>query len=165
MHAFISRCFSLHAHAFLLVIFPPHKPTNCNSTAIVPTGFLKFSLISVQAMFIDFGLAKETGGGCYLRWVSGVVWFWLSYCSAFCGWVALKWLLIVIVAFHYMLVVAWNRFDDTNPEAEKQEYIDHIQNIVSWLGWKPFKVPLNDWLRLSTFSSICRLHVYERIIC
>jgi hypothetical protein len=26
-------------------------------------------------------------------------------------------------------------------------------------------VPLNDWLRLSTFSSICRLHVYERIIC
>jgi hypothetical protein len=26
-------------------------------------------------------------------------------------------------------------------------------------------VPLNDWLRLPTFSSICRLHVYERIIC
>jgi hypothetical protein len=73
MHAFISRRFSLHAHAFLLVIFPPHKPTNCSSTANVPTGFLKFSLISVQAMFIDFGLAKETGGGCYLRWVNGVV--------------------------------------------------------------------------------------------
>lgn len=32
------------------------------------------------------------------------------------------------------------RFDDTNPEAEKQEYIDHILDIVSWLGWKPFKV-------------------------
>ncbi|CAI0553133.1 unnamed protein product [Linum tenue] len=31
------------------------------------------------------------------------------------------------------------RFDDTNPEAEKKEYIDHIQEIVSWLGWKPFK--------------------------
>jgi glutaminyl-tRNA synthetase len=43
-----------------------------------------------------------------------------------------------------MVVVVWNRFDDTNPEAEKQEYIDHIQNIVSWMGWKPFKVPLND---------------------
>jgi hypothetical protein len=26
-------------------------------------------------------------------------------------------------------------------------------------------VPLNDWLRLPTSSSICRLHVYERIIC
>jgi glutaminyl-tRNA synthetase len=24
--------------------------------------------------------------------------------------------------------------------AEKQEYIDHIQEIVSWLGWKPWKV-------------------------
>jgi hypothetical protein len=98
MHAFIPGCFSLHAHASLLVIFPPYKPTNCNSTAIVPTGFLKFSLISVQAMFVNFGLAKETGGGCYLR------------------------------------------FDDTNPEAEKQEYVDHIQNIVSWMGWKPFKI-------------------------
>jgi hypothetical protein len=36
--------------------------------------------------------------------------------------------------------ICFLRFDDTNPEAEKQEYIDHIQDIVSWLGWKPFKV-------------------------
>eukprot|EP00884_Botryococcus_braunii_P000839 jgi/Botrbrau1/10756/Bobra.180_2s0021.1 len=32
------------------------------------------------------------------------------------------------------------RYDDTNPEAEKQEYIDHIQDIISWLGWKPSKI-------------------------
>ena len=32
------------------------------------------------------------------------------------------------------------RFDDTNPEAEKKEYIDHIQEIVSWMGWTPAKV-------------------------
>ncbi|CAI0454610.1 unnamed protein product [Linum tenue] len=32
------------------------------------------------------------------------------------------------------------RFDDTNPEAEKKEYIDHIQEIVNWMGWKPFKI-------------------------
>lgn len=32
------------------------------------------------------------------------------------------------------------RYDDTNPEAEKQEYIDHIQDIVHWMGWRPFKI-------------------------
>lgn len=34
------------------------------------------------------------------------------------------------------------RYDDTNPEAEKKEYIDHIEEIVQWMGWKPFKVCL-----------------------
>jgi glutaminyl-tRNA synthetase len=29
------------------------------------------------------------------------------------------------------------RYDDTNPEAEKLEYITHIEDIVSWMGWKP----------------------------
>ncbi|OAY47278.1 glutamine--tRNA ligase, cytoplasmic [Manihot esculenta] len=32
------------------------------------------------------------------------------------------------------------RYDDTNPEAERKEYIDHIQEIVQWMGWKPFKI-------------------------
>ncbi|XP_019427933.1 PREDICTED: glutamine--tRNA ligase isoform X2 [Lupinus angustifolius] len=49
-------------------------------------------------MFVDFGLAKDRNGGCYLR------------------------------------------FDDTNPEAEKKEYIDHIEEIVQWMGWEPFKI-------------------------
>ena len=29
------------------------------------------------------------------------------------------------------------RYVDTNPEAEKLEYITHIEDIVSWMGWKP----------------------------
>ena len=32
------------------------------------------------------------------------------------------------------------RYDDTNPTAEKTEYISHIQEIVEWMGWKPFRV-------------------------
>ena len=31
------------------------------------------------------------------------------------------------------------RFDDTNPCKENNEFIDHIKDIVSWLGFTPFK--------------------------
>ncbi|KAG6410353.1 hypothetical protein SASPL_128411 [Salvia splendens] len=61
-----------------------------------PNGYLHIG--HAKAMFVDFGLANERGGGCYLR------------------------------------------FDDTNPEAEKKEYIDHIEEIVGWMGWEPFKI-------------------------
>ncbi|KAJ4709921.1 Glutamine--tRNA ligase [Melia azedarach] len=61
-----------------------------------PNGYLHIG--HAKAMFVDFGLAKERGGCCYLR------------------------------------------FDDTNPEAEKKEYIDHIEEIVGWMGWEPFKI-------------------------
>ncbi|XP_015941956.1 glutamine--tRNA ligase [Arachis duranensis] len=61
-----------------------------------PNGYLHIG--HAKAMFIDFGLAKDRNGGCYLR------------------------------------------YDDTNPEAEKKEYIDHIEEIVRWMGWEPFKI-------------------------
>ena len=61
-----------------------------------PNGYLHIG--HAKAMNVSFGLAKERGGHCFLR------------------------------------------FDDTNPEAEKQEYIDHIQEITAWLGWEPFKI-------------------------
>ncbi len=61
-----------------------------------PNGYLHIG--HAKAMFVDFGMAAQYDGVCYLR------------------------------------------FDDTNPEAEKQEYIDHIQEIVSWLGWAPWKI-------------------------
>lgn len=32
------------------------------------------------------------------------------------------------------------RFDDTNPEAEEEKYFTAIQDMVEWLGFKPFKV-------------------------
>ncbi|KAK4260829.1 hypothetical protein QN277_003894 [Acacia crassicarpa] len=61
-----------------------------------PNGYLHIG--HAKAMFINFGLAKDRGGRCYLR------------------------------------------YDDTNPEAEKKEYIDHIEEIVKWMGWEPFKI-------------------------
>lgn len=61
-----------------------------------PNGYLHIG--HAKAMFVNFGLAEERAGCCYLR------------------------------------------YDDTNPEAEKKEYIDHIEEIVKWLGWKPFKI-------------------------
>ncbi|KAK2979963.1 hypothetical protein RJ640_017978 [Escallonia rubra] len=61
-----------------------------------PNGYLHIG--HAKAMFVDFGLARERGGGCYLR------------------------------------------YDDTNPEAEKKEYIDHIEEIVQWIGWEPYKI-------------------------
>ena len=44
------------------------------------------------------------------------------------------------------------RYDDTNPTAEKMEYITHIQDIVSWLGWK--------WERV-TYSSDYFQQLYD----
>lgn len=32
------------------------------------------------------------------------------------------------------------RYDDTNPEAEKQMYYDSIREMVDWLGFKPYQV-------------------------
>ena len=55
----------------------------------------------MQAMFVDFGMAEQYSGDCYLR------------------------------------------YDDTNPEAEKMEFIEHIQDIVAWLGWKPAKASIS----------------------
>eukprot|EP00953_Heterococcus_sp_UTEX-ZZ885_P022977 12661-Heterococcus_DN1.PRE.1 len=45
------------------------------------------------------------------------------------------------------------RYDDTNPEAESQEYIDSLREDVEWLGWKPI---------MTTYSSdnFQQLHDY-----
>jgi glutamyl/glutaminyl-tRNA synthetase len=32
------------------------------------------------------------------------------------------------------------RYDDTNPEAEEQVYLDSILDIVRWLGYEPWKI-------------------------
>ena len=57
-----------------------------------PNGYLHLG--HVKSICLNFGIAKEFGGVCNLR------------------------------------------FDDTNPTAEKQDYIDNIKNDVRWLGFE-----------------------------
>lgn len=57
-----------------------------------PNGYLHIG--HVKAICLNFGVAKEYGGYCNLR------------------------------------------FDDTNPDAEEQEYVDGIANDVKWLGFE-----------------------------
>ncbi len=54
------------------------------------------------------------------------------------------------------------RFDDTNPEAEKQEYIDHIQDIVSWMGWKPSKASTHSNLSLCACTVLQVVHAQAK---
>lgn len=76
------------------------------------------------------------------------------------------------------------RFDDTNPSGEEEKYFVAIEEIVSWLGFKPAKITSssNNFLRLyklaedlvsrgrayvchctSKFTCILKLNVTERI--
>ena len=60
------------------------------------------------------------------------------------------------------------RFDDTNPEAEKQEYIDHIQDIVGWMGYKPSKAGCRPALHVPVLwvgLCICLCLCVYRILC
>lgn len=36
--------------------------------------------------------------------------------------------------------VCYLRFDDTNPEKEEEKYFTAIQDVIAWLGFKPYKV-------------------------
>ena len=77
-------------HKTIVTRFPPE-----------PNGYLHIG--HVKAISINFGIARDFGGRCHLR------------------------------------------FDDTNPTKEEQEYIDHIQEDIHWLGF--------DWGQHLYFAS------------
>ena len=48
--------------------------------------------------------------------------------------------MVVLMKYDYQYgVTPSNLVDDTNPEAESQEYIDSIAEDVAWMGWNPAK--------------------------
>uniref|UniRef100_A0A803M5D2 glutamine--tRNA ligase n=1 Tax=Chenopodium quinoa TaxID=63459 RepID=A0A803M5D2_CHEQI len=106
-----------------------------------PNGYLHIG--HAKAMFVDFGLAKDRGGHCYLRWttfsldtfVKISVWFIICYAAVIFN------ILLFCLYMDFIYFFGWQYlwYDDTNPEAEKKEYIDHIEEIVKWMGWEPFK--------------------------
>ena len=78
-----------------------------------------------QAMFVDFGMAEQPCIGTYRP-------------------VALRQAMFVDFGMAEQYGGdCYLRYDDTNPEAEKLEFIEHIQDIVAWLGWKPAKACTN----------------------
>lgn len=61
------------------------------------------------------------------------------------------------------------RFDDTNPSAEKQEYIDQIIANATWLGHKPWKITYSSdyfhglyylFIFISFFPLLLLLYIY-----
>jgi len=49
------------------------------------------------------------------------------------------------------------RFDDTNPAAEKQEYIDNIIENVEWMGFKPYKITYSSDYFDKLYELACEL--------
>jgi glutamyl/glutaminyl-tRNA synthetase len=44
------------------------------------------------------------------------------------------------------------RFDDTNPDAEEEDYIDSLKRDMAWLGWTMMK---KNYLLVLIFPDIC----------
>ena len=57
-----------------------------------------------------------------------------------------------ISQFMFIFFSSRRRYDDTNPDAEAQEYIDSQAENVHWLGWRPARV---------THSSDYFPHLYD----
>ncbi|KAG9510490.1 putative glutamine--tRNA ligase, partial [Fragariocoptes setiger] len=60
--------------------------------------------------------------------------------------------------------ICFLRFDDTNPEKEKHEYVEAIADMVNWLGYKPYKVTYSsdyfDQLHSYAVQLIKKGHAY-----
>lgn len=58
------------------------------------------------------------------------------------------------------------RFDDTNPCKENNEFIDHIKEIVSWLGYTPFKTTASsDYFQQLYEHAVELINKHKAYVC
>ena len=98
-------------------------PPPCPRTPASLSGDRYLHIGHAKAMHVDFGSAAHFGGGCYLRHGGPP----RRRAKPGAGRSPRR-------ARGFLC-----RYDDTNPEAEKLEYITHIEDIVAWMGWTPAK--------------------------
>lgn len=58
------------------------------------------------------------------------------------------------------------RFDDTNPDTEKQEYIDHIKEAVEWMGYHPDAITYtSDYFDELYACAVCLIKADQAYVC
>ena len=58
------------------------------------------------------------------------------------------------------------RYDDTNPEAESDEYIKSLREDVDWLGWQPYKVTFtSDYFQILYEYAIQLIKANKAFVC
>lgn len=103
-----------------------------------PNGFLHIG--HAKAINVNFAYAEAHGGECNLRY----------YPPPLIG-------SIIHNFFPPLYINHLHRYDDTNPDAEEQRYLDSILESIKWLGFKPSRITYSSDYFPQLYSLACEL--------